>query len=137
MRTDGHFYQYPKMKITNYWRLLIWLIIMCYLLFMPASQLPSGPFLKIPHFDKIVHFSMFFPLCLLSFRPIKYHTPNYYFWTPLISLVIAAILESVQHIISASRHTDIYDFLANSAGILAATVFFRFFVSGKKLEKLV
>ncbi len=80
---------------------------------------------------------MFFPLCLLSFRPIKYHTPNYYFWTPLISLVIAAILESVQHIISASRHTDIYDFLANSAGILAATVFFRFFVSGKKLEKLV
>lgn len=137
MLAGGHFYQFTMMKITNYWRLLIWLIIMCYLLFMPASQLPSEPFLKISNFDKIVHFSIFFTLCLLFFRPIKYHTPNFYFWAPLISLVIAAILESVQHTVSASRHTDIYDFLANCAGILAATVFFRFFVSGKKLEKLV
>lgn len=110
---------------------------MCYLLFMPASQLPSEPFLKIPQFDKIVHFSMFFILCLLSFRPVKYYTPNYYFWTPLLSFVLAVLLESVQHKVSASRHTDALDLLANTAGLLTATVFFRYFVSGKKLEKLV
>jgi len=80
---------------------------------------------------------MFFILCLLSFRPVKSLTPNYYFWTPLLTLLIAALLESVQHKISLSRQTDIYDFLANSAGLSAATLFFRYFVSGKKLEKLV
>lgn len=110
---------------------------MCYLLFVPANQLPSEPFLRIPHFDKIVHFSMFFILCMLSFRPVKSLTQNYYFWTPLLTLLAAAILESVQHTISVSRHTDIYDFLANSAGLTAATIFYRYFVSGKKLEKLV
>lgn len=80
---------------------------------------------------------MFFILCLFLFRPVKHFTPNFYFWAPLIALTLAALLESVQHKISASRHTDIYDFMANSAGLLAATLFFRYFVSGKKLEKLV
>jgi len=127
----------PAMKISNYWRLVAWIIIMCYLLFVPASQLPSQPFIRIPHFDKIVHFSMFFILCLLFFRPVKFHTPNYYFWTPLLTLLIAAFLESIQHTISISRHTDIYDFFANTLGLIAATIFFRYFVSGKKLEKLV
>lgn len=125
------------MKISNYWRLLIWFIIMCYLLFMPASQLPTEPFLKIPYFDKIVHFSMFFILCLLFFRPVKYHSRNFYVWTPLLTLLFAAVLESVQHKISISRHTDIYDFLANSAGLLTATLFYWYFISGTKLEKLV
>ena len=112
-------------------------MIMCYLLCMPADQLPTEPFLKIPHFDKIVHFSMFFILCVLLFRPVKLHTPNYYFWTPLLAFVLAVLLESIQHKISVSRHTDVLDLLANTTGLLTATVFFRFFVSGKKLEKLL
>ncbi len=110
---------------------------MCILLFIPASDLPSEPFLQIPHFDKIVHFSMFFILCILVFRPVKSFTPNYYFWTPLVTLIFAVLLESVQSKISVSRHTDVHDFLANTAGLLAATIFFRFFISGRKLEKLV
>ena len=126
-----------RMKISNYWRITLWLLIMCYLLFMPASQLPAQPFLKIPHFDKIVHFSMFFVLCLLLFRPVKQQTPNFYFWTPMIAVLLAVVLEFSQHRLSASRHTDLFDFLANTAGLLAATVFFRYFVAGKKLEKLV
>ena len=84
------------MKISHYWRLTIWFVIMCYLLFMPASQLPSEPFLKIPHFDKIVHFGLFFILCLLLFRPVKQFTPNFYFWTPLLALVLAVALEFLQ-----------------------------------------
>lgn len=126
-----------KMKILNYWRIALWLLIMCYLLFMPASQLPAKPFLKIPHFDKIVHFSMFFILCLLLFRPVKQHTSNFYFWTPLIAILMAVVLEFTQHRISASRHTDVMDFLANTAGLLTATIFFRYFVAGKFMEKLV
>ena len=123
--------------MSNYWRLAIYFVIMCYLLFMPASQLPSEPFLKIPHFDKIVHFSLFFMLCILLFRPVKQHTPNFYFWTPVLALLLAVTLEFFQQKITASRHTDVYDFFANTVGLLTATVFFRLFVSGKKLEKLV
>lgn len=109
---------------------------MCYLLFMPASQIPSVPFYKIPHFDKIVHFGMFFILCILLFRPVKEFTPNFYFWTPLFALVIAVTLEFLQHKITASRQSDVYDLWANAAGLGFATIFYRFFVNGKKLEML-
>lgn len=125
------------MKITHYWRLAIYFGIMCYLLFMPASQLPSKPFLNIPHFDKIVHFGMFFVLCILMFRPIKQWTPNYYFWTPIATLVLAVFLEFMQQKITKSRSSDVYDLWANVAGLMTAVLFYRFFINNKFLEKLV
>ena len=124
------------MKIINYWRLLIWFAIMCYLLFMPANQLPSEPFLKIPHFDKMVHFGMFFILCLFLFRPVKSLTPNYYFWAPIAALSLAVLLEFLQQKITVSRSSDIYDFWANAAGLSSAVVFYRLFINNKKMEIL-
>ncbi len=125
------------MKISNYWRFIIWIAVMCYLLFIPSDQLPTKPFIEVPNFDKLVHFFLFFILCLLLFRPIKAATPNYYFWTPLVAFLLAVILESVQHKISPSRHTDFYDLLANTAGLSCAALFFRLFVSGRKIEKIM
>ena len=110
---------------------------MFYVLFIPASEIPDQPFLKIPHFDKIVHFLLFFILCILMFRPVKTLTLNYYFWAPLATLVFAAVLEFLQQKITKSRHSDIYDFVANTSGLLTATIVYRYFISRKKLEKLV
>lgn len=123
------------MKFNDYWRLTIWFLLTCFLLFIPASQLPTEPFLRIPHLDKIVHFSLFFILCLLLFRPVKKLTPNYYFWAPLVAICLAVVLESVQHKISVTRQSDVLDLWANVAGLLSATILFRLFVAGKKLEK--
>lgn len=123
------------MKFNDYWRLTIWFLLTCFLLFIPASQLPAEPFLRIPHLDKIVHFFLFFILCLLLFRPVKKLTPNYYFWAPLVAVCLAVMLESVQHKISVTRQSDVLDLWANVAGLLSATILFRLFVSGKKLEK--
>lgn len=124
------------MNITPYWRLTIWLIIMTYLLFMPASQLPTKPFLQIPNFDKLVHFGLFFILCMLTFRPVKQFTPNYYFWTPLLTFAAAILLEFIQQKISPSRHSDIYDLWANTAGVSFATLFYALFVNKKWLERI-
>lgn len=126
-----------NLNISNYWRLALWIVIMCYLLFIPASQIPGKAFLNIPNLDKIVHFGMFFILCLLLFRPVKQFTPNFYFWTPLLALVLAVSLEFLQEHITASRSSDAFDLLANSAGLAFAAIFYRLFINGKKLEKLV
>jgi glycopeptide antibiotics resistance protein len=104
---------------------------------MPASQIPSTPFIKIPHFDKLVHFGMFFILCLLFFRPVKHFTPNFYFWTPLLTFLLAVTLEFLQHKITSSRTSDIHDLFANAAGLSSAVLFYRLFINGKKLEILV
>jgi VanZ family protein len=114
---------------------LIWLAIICYGLFIPASGLPKKPFLSIPHFDKIVHFGLFFVFCLFLFVPFKKLKRNHYLFAPAVSLSLAAVLEAVQHIVSTTRSSNFYDFIANSAGIAAATFFFYFFVSDRKWEK--
>lgn len=114
---------------------LIWLALICYGLFVPANGLPKKPFLSIPHFDKLVHFGLFFVFCLLLFVPFKKLKLNHYFYAPAVSLLFAAILEAAQHIVSTSRSSNFYDFLANSAGIVAATFFFYLFISGRKWEK--
>ncbi len=79
---------------------------------------------------------MFLGLCILLFRPVKSYTPNFYFWTPLLTLVLAVTLEYLQQKIAPSRQSDVYDLWANTAGLLTAAVYYRFFISGKKMEKL-
>jgi VanZ family protein len=124
------------MKIIHFWKPLLWLAIICYGLFIPAGNLPTKPFLNIPHFDKIVHFSLFFGLCILLLRPFKKLNMKYYLIAPAISLFLGILLETTQQMITTSRSSDFYDFLANTSGIIVSTLFYYFFVSGKKWEVL-
>lgn len=119
-----------------FWKPVIWLSLICYGLFLPANKLPVEPFLKIPHFDKIVHFGLFFGLCLLMFRPFKRLNMRYLILAPAISIAAGAILETTQHFLSHTRSSNFYDFLANAAGVLASIFFYLVFVSDKKWEKL-
>ena len=124
------------MKIVKFWKPIVWLAIICYGLFIPANELPTKPFMNIPHFDKMVHFSMFFLLCLLLFRPFKKLELKYYFLAPLISIAFGALLEWAQQTISVTRSSDIFDFMANASGIAFATLFYYLLVSGRKWEIL-
>lgn len=123
------------MKLKYFVKPIIWLLIICYGLFIPANNLPKKPFLAIPHFDKLVHFALFFVFCLLLFVPFKKLNTNHLIYAPLISIILSAALETVQHIISSSRSSNIYDFLANTAGILTSLVFFHYLVSGTRFER--
>ncbi len=115
---------------------LIWLALICYGLFLPSRDLPMKPFLfKIPHFDKLVHFGLFFVFALLLYRPYKQLKFKYLLWAPLTAFLFGALLESVQRTISATRDTNIYDFMANTAGALVSILFYYFLVSGKKWER--
>jgi VanZ family protein len=114
---------------------IVWMGIICYGLFLPAGNLPKKPFILIPHFDKLVHFGLFFVLCLLLFIPFKKLRLNHLVYAPLIAVVLSGILETMQHIVSSSRSSSFYDFLANTAGVLASVIFFHFFISGTHLEK--
>jgi VanZ family protein len=124
------------MKLIYFWKPVLWLAIICYALFIPAKELPVKPLFSIPHFDKMVHFTLFFVFCILLLRPLKKLKLNYYLLAPLISIVLGGILEFSQQIFSKSRSSDIYDFIANSLGILAAVLFYYLFISKKKWEVL-
>ena len=122
--------------ILYFWKPILWLIITCYGLFIPATRLPVEPFLKIPYFDKIVHFGLFFTLCLFLMRPFRKLNMNSYFMAALTSIGLGGMLEFIQHLLSSTRQSDIFDFLANAAGVLSALLFFRLFVENRKWESL-
>lgn len=125
------------MKLKYFVKPIAWLLIIFYGLFIPANNLPTKPFLAIPHFDKIVHFGLFFVLCLLLFVPFKKLQKNHLFLAPFISFLLSALLEMVQHTVTSSRSSNIYDFLANTLGILAAFLFYHYFASGTRIEKFI
>ncbi len=124
------------MKIALFWKPLLWLLIIFYGLLVPANALPIKPFLNIPHFDKIVHFSLFFVLCLLLIRPLKVLKWKPYLLAPLIAITMGGLLELGQRYLTSSRSSDFYDFLANTTGVLVSLLFYWLFISGRKWEKL-
>ena len=124
------------MKITLFIKPFVWLALICYGLFLPAEDLPVKPLLEIPHFDKLVHFGLFFVFSLLLFRPFKKLETKYLFWAPLTAILLSGFLESIQRTISSTRSSNIYDFIANVSGILVSILVFHFLISGKKWEKL-
>jgi VanZ family protein len=115
---------------------VIWLALICYGLFLPANNLPIKPFFQIPHFDKLVHFGLFFVFSLLLFRPYKKLKTRYIFWAPVTALLSGIILESAQQALSSSRNSDVYDLIANVAGIFTSIFAYQIYISGKKWEKL-
>lgn len=125
-----------KMKITLFWKPMLWLSIICYALFIPSDDLPLKSFFRIPHFDKMVHFGLFFVFCLLLLRPLKKLQLKYYLLAPFITILLGALLEIGQQVISNSRSSDIKDFIANSVGAIAAVIFYYLFVSNRYWEKL-
>jgi len=84
----------------------------------------------------LVHFGLFFVFCLLLINPLKKLKYKHYFVAPIISIVLSALLEISQHVVSTSRNSDVYDFVANTTGIIGSVIFYFLFVSGRKWEKL-
>lgn len=123
------------MNLVLFWKPAAWLLLIFYGLFLPADSLPVNPFLNIPHFDKMVHFGLFFIFCLLLFRPFKRLHVNFKFWAPFIALVFAAVLEWIQHYVSASRSSNLQDFAANMGGILTAWIIYIGLILGNRAEK--
>ncbi len=123
------------MKLKLFIKPLVWLGLICYGLFIPVSDLPKTSLLSIPHFDKIVHFGLFFVFSLLLFRPFKKLEMRFLLLAPAVSVLLGAILETTQHFISSSRSSNLLDFFANTAGIAVSVFFYHYFVSEKKWEK--
>ena len=123
------------MKITLFTKPFIWLVIICYGIYLPADFIPQRQFMNIPNFDKIIHFILFFVLCLLMFKPLKRLKTKHYILAPGISLSLAAIIEFTQQWFSSTRQSNLNDFLANVAGIVTSMVIYIFLISEKKTEK--
>jgi len=74
--------------------------------------------------DKYLHFIAYFSLCLLWFFALKDRLHRYIFriLIPLGLILYGIILEGMQGGLTTYRTADIYDAIANTAGVLGAMI---------------
>ncbi|WP_404403088.1 VanZ family protein [Idiomarina seosinensis] len=85
-------------------------------------QSPPSQANQIPHLDKLVHFTVFFLLSLTLHRAFTLKARFAFVLLALYGLLI----EIAQHYIPG-RGSDVYDWIADSAGVLAYFVLTSFY----------
>lgn len=91
---------------------------------MPGSDVPSLGWMENLNADKAAHFVLFGILILLTFLPIlksafSEKTKKQYLYVIALSAVAWGLLtEVIQHYFIAGRTFDLWDWVADSAGIL-------------------
>ena len=104
---------------------IIWFLILCFLVFLPGSDVPSVGWAQQLHVDKVVHFSLFGILFLLTSLPIlksflSAKAKVQYLFTIAISIILWGILtEIIQHYFIPGRTFDIGDWIADTIGVFA------------------
>jgi VanZ family protein len=107
----------------NIFSFLVALIIL-YLSLTSSHTFDEVPMFDVPYFDKFVHFAMYFGLMAVIIfenrRSIKGGVKL--FLISLIPLSYGIILEILQSMLTNTRSGNIYDALADEAGILTAVL---------------
>jgi VanZ family protein len=114
------------MALLNRWKSIVWTILIFIATTLPSNVLPNTSLLKIPHFDKIVHFGLFFVLAvfLLSennrLRKLGGLTPKAIAIAISVSAILGVLIELLQYFYLPTRSGSYWDFLANILGAIVA-----------------
>jgi VanZ family protein len=115
---------------------IVWLGLVIFASLAPSDKLPDFQLFK--HADKVIHFSIYCGLSLLSV-PSFLKVRNYkrsYFYTVIFSVIIGFLMEYLQYTMSNGRSAEISDIIANCMGAFTGIVFYEFLFKNKKIEKL-
>jgi glycopeptide antibiotics resistance protein len=112
----------------------LWCLVIILIYFWPGHRIPGGGFLSKYHFDKIIHFALFFTWLLLYFWSNQLQRwPNFFNTTnAIVSFFFVAIsFEILQGFWGVERTFDFRDIVANCLG---ATIGY---IQGNKIVLLI
>ncbi|HCX99434.1 MAG TPA: hypothetical protein DG754_04765 [Bacteroidales bacterium] len=120
------------MVLLNYWRSILWAILSLLACILPSNRLPQMNKVLIPHFDKVVHFTLFFVLTLMLLYESRLRRVNAGLsretitWIVVITFIYGSFLEGMQHFFIVSRSGELADLIANFLGVAAALLVYGF-----------
>jgi VanZ family protein len=101
----------------------VWVLIIAVLCIIPQEDLPKAG--GIPHFDKLVHFVLYFILAVLSLFVFHASKPSAKIFLLLSIFIFSLFIEVMQGILPFGRSFSGTDLLANLSGILAGLLLFQ------------
>lgn len=102
-----------------FWKPILWLVVITTLCLMPPQDLPVQEFYTIPHFDKVVHFGMYFVLAILLVFPFQSVRLPVGWSLLLATLLIGGAIEILQFLVTSERSASWGDLAADMAGAMA------------------
>jgi VanZ family protein len=105
---------------------VLWGMVIFALISMPASAIPEQSFFNIPHFDKLVHATIFFIFSFLICVGFYYKNSIYkkkqvlysqFIIVLIVGLIYGGITEIIQEYFLIDRDGDWIDFCANTVGV--------------------
>jgi len=106
--------------------LTLYTALVFYLCFLPSDEVKSNDFLDKIFFDKWVHLFMYFGMwTLMVWAPkgkgfLKTNRTQSFISAAIVSLAIGILIEFIQDTPFVGRGKDIYDVMADLAGIVLA-----------------
>lgn len=120
-----------------FWKPVLWLAIITVMCLMPPQNLPGKSLWRIPHFDKMVHFGMYFILAVLMVRPLRMVQLRIWMTTIITSVVVGGLIEILQFAVTSMRSANWGDFGADVAGAIIGLVSYRFLIKGQVYERYI
>jgi len=109
-------------------RNIIWAIIIFVLCSMPGDSLPQTSMVQIPHFDKMVHFGLFFVMGILLISELRYQTKLGTYHIATVVFVVVAVyggtIEILQEHFFINRSGDFWDLCADVTGGLCSVAMY-------------
>jgi VanZ family protein len=111
----------------------VWTSLIIYASVTSNESLPK--FQVFEHFDKVVHFCMYFGQSFLLvpiFTKLKFK----YLLSICIAIAFGMLMELVQGVFTENRSADGFDVLANSLGALFGVFSYRYLILSTKWESI-
>lgn len=104
---------------------ILWFVMVTILLIIPGTKLPAIKWLGVLEMDKIIHFILFFILCLLFCRTAySFNKTQNWFWLIAFACsVFGLTMEFVQENFVINRAFDIWDIVADFIGSFTFLVY--------------
>ena len=118
------FIRNKEMKSRLRWMAIAWTIVIVILCWMPRARLPlpehTPSLFRMLHIDKVVHFGIF---AVFAFLWRLASNSRATLLIAVVGVVFAIVTELVQDLPIVGRDADVWDGLADSAGVLTGLVF--------------
>jgi VanZ family protein len=120
---------------SSFIKALIWAILILIGSSLSGDTLSEVKFINIPGFDKFVHVTWYFVLFLFLaagvYKKRQSIQINQILLLLLACVVYGGLLEFLQGNIFVKRSEDVFDFIANSSGVIIASLLFSYLYKRK------
>ncbi len=105
----------------------LWTVFILFMCAVPGKYIPQAGWMAVLSIDKLVHATIFFILAILIILAAFSRHLSYRVTMVLLFLAVCygILLEVLQAALFSERSTEVFDMLANSAGVVAAALFYK------------